>query len=124
MLMKIGTWIEWFIGGYDGLFCALFVFVIINFITNIMRGILDRQWHSCVSMKVIFEKVLIFIFVGIGNILDTQVIELGTVIRIIIILFYLSHEGISIINNASYIGLPIPTKLKFILEQLQNKNKP
>lgn len=124
MLMKIGTWIEWFIGGYDGLFYALFVFIIINFITNIMRGVLDKQWRSCVSMKVIFKKVLIFIFVGIGNILDTQVIELGTAIRIIIILFYLSHEGTSIINNASYIGLPIPAKLKLILEQLQNKNKP
>lgn len=123
ILIKISNCVKWFFGDYDGLFYAILAFAIIDYITNIMRGILERPPTSCCNIEFFSKKLLIFIFIGIGNILDTHVFGSESVIRAVIILFYLSHEGVSIINNASCIGLPVPKKLKSILEQLQNKNE-
>ena len=73
------------------------------------------------GFKGIFKKVLIFLLVGIGHILDTQVIGSGSVLRTAVIFFYLSNEGVSLIENAAHLGLPIPEKLKDVLEQLHDR---
>ena len=117
----IGGWLGWFLGGCDGLLIALLAFVAIDYITGVMCAIVDKKLSSAVGFKGIFKKILIFALVGVGHILDTMVIGTGSVLRTAIIFFYLSNEGISLIENAGHLGLPIPAKLKAVLEQLHDR---
>ena len=118
----IGGWLGWFLGGCDGLLFALVAFVVIDYITGIMCAVVDKKLSSTVGFKGIFKKVLIFALVGVGHILDTRVIGAGSVLRTAVIFFYLSNEGISLLENAAYLGLPIPKKLKSVLEQLPDRS--
>ena len=102
---------------------ALVAFVVIDYITGIMCAIVDKKLSSAVGFKGIFKKVLIFALVGVGHILDTRVIGAGSVLRTAVIFFYLSNEGISLLENAGHLGLPIPKKLKSILEQLHDRSE-
>ena len=117
----VGGWLGWFLGGCDGLLYALLAFVVIDYITGIMCAVVDKRLSSAVGFKGIFKKVLIFALVGIGHILDTQIIGTGSVLRTAVIFFYLSNEGVSLIENAAYLGLPVPKKLKTVLEQLHHR---
>lgn len=119
----IGGWLGWFLGGCDGLLYALLAFVVIDYITGIMCAVVDKKLSSEVGFKGIFKKVLIFALVGIGRILDTRVIGSGSVMRTAVIFFYLSNEGVSLMENAAYLGLPIPQKLKSVLEQLHDRSE-
>lgn len=119
----IGGWLGWFLGGCDGLLYALLAFVVIDYITGIMCAVVDKKLSSEVGFKGIFKKVLIFALVGIGHILDTRVIGSGSVMRTAVIFFYLSNEGVSLLENAAYLGLPIPQKLKSVLEQLHDRSE-
>ena len=117
----IGGWLGWFLGGFDGLLYALVAFVVVDYITGVMCAIVDKDLSSSVGFKGICRKVLIFTLVGIAHIIDTNVIGDGSVLRTAVIFFYLSNEGISLLENSSHLGLPIPEKLKEVLEQLHNK---
>ena len=117
----IGGWLGWFLGGRDGLLIALLAFVAIDYVTGVMCAIVDKKLSSAVGFKGIFKKILIFVLVGVGHILDTMVIGTGSGLRTAVIFFYLSNEGISLIENAGYLGLPIPAKLKAVLEQLHDR---
>ena len=117
----IGGWLGWFLGGCDGLLIALLAFVAIDYITGVMCAIVDKKLSSAVGFKGIFKKILIFALVGVGHILETMVIGTGSVLRTAIIFFYLSNEGISLIENAGHLGLPIPAKMKTVLEQLHDR---
>ncbi len=117
----IGGWLGWILGGCDGLLYALLAFVVIDYVTGIMCAVVDRKLSSAVGFKGIFKKVLIFALVGVGHILDTHIIGTGSVMRTAIIFFYLSNEGVSLLENAAYLGLPIPQKLKSVLEQLHDR---
>lgn len=117
----IGGWLGWFLGGCDGLLYALLAFVVIDYVTGIMCAVVDKKLSSEVGFKGIFKKVLIFALVGIGQILDSRVIGSGSVMRTAVIFFYLSNEGVSLLENAAYLGLPIPQKLKSVLEQLHDR---
>ncbi len=117
----IGGWLGYFLGGFDGLLYALLVFVILDYITGVMCAVADKKLSSQVGFKGICRKVLIFALVGIGHLLDTHVIGSGSILRTAITFFYLSNEGLSLIENAAYLGLPIPAKLKTILEQLHDR---
>ena len=117
----IGGWLGWFLGGCDGLLYALIAFAVVDYITGIMCAITDKTLSSAVGFKGIFKKVLIFVMVGVANILDVQVIGTGSVLRTAIIFFYISNEGVSLLENAAHIGLPIPEKLKAVLEQLHDR---
>ncbi|MDD3027319.1 MAG: phage holin family protein [Erysipelotrichaceae bacterium] len=119
----IGGWLGWFLGGADGFLYALIAFVVIDYITGVMCAIVDHKLSSEVGFKGIFRKVLIFIMVGIGNIIDVQVLGQAGVLRTAVIFFYLSNEGVSLIENASHLGLPIPKKLKDVLEQLHDRSE-
>lgn len=119
--MRIGGWLGWFLGGCDGLLYALLVFVIVDYITGVMCAISDHSLSSEVGFKGICRKVLIFILVGVANIMDVQVIGTGSVLRTAIIFFYISNEGVSLLENAGHLGLPIPEKLKVVLEQLHDR---
>lgn len=119
----VGGWLGYFLGGCDGLVFALLLFVVIDYITGVMCGIADKKLSSHIGFKGICRKVLIFMMVGIANILDTKIIGGGSVLRSAVIFFYLSNEGISLLENAGHLGLPIPEKLKTILEQLHDKER-
>ncbi|WML32469.1 phage holin family protein [Neobacillus sp. OS1-32] len=122
-MAAMGGWLGWFLGGFDGFLYALITFVVVDYITGIMVAIIDRKLSSVIGARGIFKKILIFILVGIAHIIDSRLIGDGSVIRTAVIFFYLSNEGISIIENASRIGLPIPQKLKDVLAQLNGKEK-
>ena len=117
----VGGWLGWFLGGCDGLLYALIAFVTIDYVTGVMCAVSDKNLSSEVGFKGICRKVLIFLLVGIGHIIDTQVIGSGSVLRTAVIFFYLSNEGVSLIENAAHLGLPVPSKLKDVLEQLHDR---
>ena len=117
----IGGWLGWFLGGCDGLLIALVVFVVIDYVTGVMCAVSDKKLSSEVGFKGICRKVLIFLLVGIANILDVQVIGTGSVLRTAVIFFYLSNEGVSLLETAAHLGLPVPEKMKDILAQLHDR---
>jgi len=119
----IGGWLGWFLGGCDGLLYALIAFVTIDYITGVMCAVIDHRLSSEVGFKGIFKKVLIFLLVGVANILDVQVIGTGCVLRTAVIFFYISNEGVSLLENAAYLGLPVPEKIKTVLEQLHSRSE-
>ena len=117
----VGGFVGWFLGGCDGLLYTLLAFVVIDYITGVLCAVSDKKLSSAIGFKGICRKVLIFALVGIGHILDTHVI--GSVMRTAILFFYISNEGVSLIENAVHIGLPVPQKLKDVLEQLHNRSE-
>lgn len=119
----IGGFLGWFLGGCDGLLYTLIAFVAIDYITGVMCAVIDHRLSSEVGFKGIFKKVLIFLLVGIANILDAQVIGTGCVLRTAVIFFYISNEGVSLLENAAYLGLPVPEKIKTVLEQLHSRSE-
>ena len=119
----IGGWLGHFLGGCDGLILALLLFVSVDYITGVMCAIADRKLSSEVGFKGICRKVLIFLLVGIANILDVNVIGTGSVLRTAVIFFYISNEGVSLLENAAHLGLPVPDKMKAVLEQLHKKGE-
>lgn len=117
----VGGWLGYFLGGCDGLLIALVVFVAVDYLTGVMCAVSDKKLSSEVGFKGICRKVLIFLLVGIANILDMQVIGTGSVLRTAVIFFYLSNEGVSLLENAAHLGLPVPEKIKTVLEQLHDR---
>ncbi len=122
-LAAAGGFLGWYLGGLDGMIYALVVFVAADYLTGVMCAIADRKLSSEIGARGIFKKVVIFALVGVGHILDTQVLgdPDGGVLRTAVIFFYLSNEGVSILENAAHIGLPVPEKLKAVLEQLHGR---
>lgn len=117
----IGGWLGYFLGGCDGLLIALVAFATVDYITGVMCAIADKKLSSTVGFKGICRKVLIFTLVGIANVVDVNVIGDGSILRTAVIFFYLSNEGVSLLENAAHLGLPIPEKLKEVLEQLHDR---
>ncbi|MCI2061741.1 MAG: phage holin family protein [Eubacteriaceae bacterium] len=117
----IGGWLGFYLGGFDGLLYALIVFAATDYITGIMCAVADKKLSRAVGFKGIARKVLIFLLVGIGHMLDAQVIGTGSVLRTAVIFFYLSNEGLSLVENAAHLGLPVPEKLKAVLAQLHDR---
>lgn len=117
----IGGWLGWFLGGCDGLMIALIIFVVTDYITGVMCAITDKKLSSSVGFKGICRKVLIFILIGIANALDIYVLDHAGVLRTAIIFFYISNEGLSLVENSVHLGLPVPDKLKDVLEQLHDR---
>ena len=118
----VGGWLGYFLGGCDGLLYALIAFVVIDYITVVMCAIADKTLSSEVGFKGICRKVLIFLLVGIANIIDVQVLGAPGVLRTAVIFFYLSNEGVSLLENAAHLGLPVPDAIKTVLEQLHNRS--
>lgn len=119
----VGGWLGWFLGGCDGLLYALIAFAVVDYVTGVMCAIVDKKLSSSVGFKGIFRKVLIFVMVGIAHILDTQIIGNGSVLRTAVIFFYISNEGVSLLENASHLGLPVPEPVKTVLKQLHDRSE-
>lgn len=123
LFTAIGGYIGWFLGGFDGLVYALVAFVVIDYITGVMVAVLEKKLSSNIGFKGIFKKMLIFIFVGIGHIIDFHIIKNGSAVRTAVIFFYLSNEGLSIVENATRIGLPVPEQLKAVFKELRKEDE-
>lgn len=121
VLTAVGGWLGWFLGGCDGLLIALIIFMAVDYVTGVMCAVVDKRLSSTVGFKGIFKKVLILMLVGIAHMLDAAVIGTGSVLRTAIIFFYLSNEGVSLLENATHLGLPVPEKLKAVLQQLHDR---
>ena len=119
----IGGWLGWFLGGCDGLLYALVAFVVLDYIPGLMCAISDKRLSSEAGFRGICKKALIFALVGMGHILDTHIIGSGSVLRTAVIFFYISNEGVSLLENATHLGLPVPKKIKIILEQLHDRSE-
>ena len=117
----VGGWLGYFLGGCDGLLFTLFVFVTADYVTGVMCAIEDKKLSSEVGFRGISRKMIIFILVGIAQMVDINVIATGSVLRTAVIFFYLSNEGVSLLENAAHLGLPIPERLKDTLEQLHDR---
>ena len=118
----IGGYIGYFLGGFDGLIYALVAFVVIDYSTGLMVAIIEKKLSSSIGFRGIFKKVLIFTLVGIGHTIDFYLIEKGSAVRTAVVFFYLSNEGLSIMENAARIGLPIPEKLRVVFTELRRED--
>ena len=119
----VGGWLGWFLGGCDGLLYTLLVFVTADYITGVLCAIINKKLNSKEGFQGICRKAVIFLLVGIAQMVDVNVIRNGSVIRTAVIFFYLSNEGVSVLENAAHLGLPVPEKLKDVLEQLHNRDE-
>ncbi len=121
VLSAAGALLGWFLGGINGFLYVLIAFVVADYLTGVMCAVLDHSLCSTVGARGIFKKVLIFILVGIGHMVDVYLIGAGDTLRTAVIFFYLSNEGISLLENASRLGLPVPAQLKNVLATLHQK---
>lgn len=121
LFAAVGGWLGYFLGGCDGLLYALLVFVVLDYCTGVMCAIEDKNLSSEIGFKGICRKILIFALVGVGHLIDTRIVGSGSIMRTATIFFYLSNEGLSLVENAAHLGLPIPEKLKDVLEQLHRR---
>ena len=119
----IGGWLGYFLGGMDGLMIALIIFMVLDYITGLMCAIADKKLSSAVGFRGICKKVLILMLVGVAHIIDLHVVGTGSALRSAVICFYMSNEGLSLLENAAHAGLPIPDRLKDILSQLHDKDR-
>ncbi len=120
-ITAVGGWLGYFVGGVDGLLTALIIFMVIDYITGLMCAIADKKLSSAVGFKGICKKVLIILLVGVAHIVDLHVVGTGDALRSAVICFYLSNEGVSLLENAAHLGLPIPDKMKDVLSQLHGR---
>ena len=120
-ITAVGGWLGYFVGGVDGLMTALLVLMVLDYVTGVICPVIDRELSSSVGFRGIFKKVLILMLVGVAHIVDLHVVRSGEALRSAVICFYLSNEGVSVLENAGHLGLPIPEKLKGILAQLHDR---
>ncbi|MCY7233650.1 phage holin family protein [Streptococcus dysgalactiae] len=117
----IGGLIGSLFGELDGILYALLVFIIIDYLTGIFAAVVEKQLSSSIGFRGIFKKIAILFLVSLGHLIDTAIIKQGGTIRTMVIFFYLSNEGLSILENTVRIGLPISEKLQAILKQINER---
>ena len=120
-ITALGGWLGYFLGGLDGLMIALIVLMILDYISGVMCAVVDKKLSSAIGFKGICKKALILMMVGVAHVIDLYVVGTGSALRGAVICFYMSNEGLSLLENAAHIGLPVPDKLKEILSQLHKR---
>ncbi|MDE5738230.1 MAG: phage holin family protein [Oscillospiraceae bacterium] len=110
-------------GNLDGLLLALIAFMVLDYITGVIVGKIANELSSKTGFIGIAKKGFMLAVVAVGHILDTQVFGGdGSVCRSAVIGFYLANEGLSILENAGKLGIPLPDFLKKTLKQLKNES--
>ena len=117
----LGGWMGYFLGGADGLMIALLVMMALDYLTGVLCAIADKTLSSAVGFKGICRKLVLLMLVGVAHVLDVHVVGDGSALRAAVICFYMSNEGLSLLENAARLGLPIPERMKEILAQLHKK---
>ncbi len=122
-ITAVGGWLGYFVGGIDGMMVALIILMALDYITGVMCAVMDRKLSSAVGFRGICKKALILMMVGVANIVDIHVVGTGSALRGAVIAFYCSNESLSLLENAAYIGLPVPERLKAVLAQLHRRDE-
>lgn len=119
----VGGVVGWYLGGLDGFLYALIAFVVVDYLTGVLRAIVEKKLSSRIGAQGIAKKVALFLVIGVGHLVDTYILG-GTSapLRTAVIFFYIANEGVSLLENATAIGLPVPDKLKEVLAQLHGKD--
>lgn len=108
-------------GGADGIFLTLIVFMSVDYITGVCAAIVNRQVSSRIGAKGLAKKMGILCVVVLATLIEKNVID-TTALRTAVILYYISNEGISIFENITRMGVPVPKKMKELLSQLTDEN--
>jgi len=123
LCVGIGMVMGWFLGGLDALVYALMVLIVVDYITQVMRGVITRKLSSAAGMRVIFQKILIILIVGVANVIDLYLIRSPNApLKTAVTFFYITNQGVSLLENAAIVGIPIPTVLKEVLVKLQKNS--
>ena len=110
-------------GSPDGLLLTLLAFILMYYATGLLAAISARRLSSSVGFRGLLRKMLILAMVGMGHLLDTQLLHAQGLLRNAVIGFYLANEGLSILENAGRMGLPLPEKLRAVLVQLKTEKR-
>lgn len=116
----VGGALGFLFGGMSGLFYALLTMMVIDYISGVLIAIINKKLSSEVGFKGLVKKIFMLMLVAVGHIIDAHVIGSGAAVMTAVQLFFVANEGISILENAARLGVPIPKKLKDILIQLKN----
>mgnify|MGYP000560309353 FL=1 len=119
----VGAVLGFMYGEVTGLFWALIAFMALDYITGVVVAIIEKRLSSEVGFRGLAKKFLILVFVAVGHIADTYILGGTPAAMSAVMLFYMANEGISIIENAAALGLPVPKKLTSIMEQIKNKSE-
>ncbi len=119
----VGAVLGFMYGEVNGLFWALIAFMALDYITGVIVAVINKRLSSEVGFKGLAKKFLILVFVAVGHIADTYILGGTPAAMSAVMLFYMANEGISIIENAAALGLPVPKKLTSIMEQIKNKSE-
>jgi len=121
-IAAIGGGLGWFLGGFDGVLYTLVAFVVADYISGILRASYEKRLSSRIGAQGIVKKIGVFVMVGVAHLMDTHLLGGAAALRTAILFFYISNEGISVLENLSAVGLKIPRQLKDILAQLHGKS--
>ena len=110
-----------FLGGWDALLRALLIVMVIDIMTGLLIAFREKALSSAVGFRGISKKALILLIVGLSHVLDESIG--GGALRGAVLGFYISNEGLSVLENAARLGLPVPEKLKNALTQLRGKEE-
>lgn len=117
--VTLGAFLGWYLGAADGFLYTLLAFVCADYVTGVFRAGVERKLSSSIGFKGIAKKVMIFILVGAAHLLDVHILPDGQdLIRTAVIFFYLANEGLSILENSTDLGLPVPEKFRDALKML------
>lgn len=119
----VGAVLGFMYGEVSGLFWALIAFMALDYVTGVIVAIIEKRLSSEVGFRGLAKKFLILVFVAVGHIVDTYILGGTPAAMSAVMLFYMANEGISIIENAAALGLPVPKKLTSIMEQIRNKSE-
>ncbi|GHU53408.1 hypothetical protein FACS1894132_05470 [Clostridia bacterium] len=122
-IAAVGGVLGWYLGGLDGFLYALIAFVVVDYLTGVLCAVVEKKLSSEIGARGIAKKVAIFALIGIAHLVDTNVLGGGSTLRSAVIFFYLANEGLSVLENSVTLGLPVPAKLREVLEQLRDKSE-
>ena len=114
----IGTFLVSVFGGCDKWLIALISFVVLDYLSGVIKAIINKKLDSSIGFKGICKKLLIFICVAASVAVEKMI---DVPVREIVVCFYCANEGISLLENLAE-SIPVPDKLKKILLQLRNKD--
>lgn len=118
----VGAVLGFMYGEVNGLFWALIAFMALDYITGVIVAVIEKRLSSEVGFRGLAKKFLILVFVAVGHIADTYILGGTPAAMSAVMLFYIANEGISIVENASALGLPVPQKIKNVLRQIKSKS--
>jgi len=122
-LVGAGAVLGFMFGELDGLFYALIALVVLDYMSGVAVAIARKCLSSEIGFRGICKKIMVFIVVAVANIIDTRVVESGSALRTAALFLFISNEGVSLLENAACLGLPIPARLMNVLQEIKPKSE-